>query len=103
MPPELARIHDVFHVSMLRRYRSDPSYVVQLEEIEVNANLTYEERPIEILDRGDKELRNKCIPLVKVLWRNHGIEEAMWEAEKDMRAQYPHLFLTGKFRGRNFL
>ncbi|KAK5832718.1 hypothetical protein PVK06_016521 [Gossypium arboreum] len=102
LPPELDRIHDVFHVSMLRRYRSDPSHVVPMEEIEVRTDLTFEEEPIQILDREVKVLRRKSVPLVKVLWRNHGREEATWESEETMRQQYPQLFGSGKFRGRNF-
>ncbi|KAL0405616.1 UNVERIFIED_CONTAM: hypothetical protein Slati_3875500, partial [Sesamum latifolium] len=62
LPVELSQIHDVFHVSMLRRYRSDPSHVVRDPEIEVSENLTYIEEPIEILDRTVKKLRNKDIP-----------------------------------------
>ena len=76
LPPDLEKIHNVFHVSMLRRYRSDPSHVVSSETIELRPNLTYEEELIEILAREVKELRNKKIPLVKVLWRNHKTEEA---------------------------
>ncbi|KAK5772889.1 hypothetical protein PVK06_049191 [Gossypium arboreum] len=102
LPPELDRIHDVFHVFMLRRYRSDPSHVVPVEEIEVRTDLTFEEEPIQILDREVKVLRRKLVLLVKILWRNHGREEATWESEEIMRQQYPHLFGSGKFRGRNF-
>ena len=76
LPPDLEKIHNVFHVSMLRRYRSDPSHVVSSETIELRPDLTYEEEPVEILAREVKELRNKKIPLVKVLWRNHRTEEA---------------------------
>nr|XP_009597380.1 uncharacterized protein LOC104093357 [Nicotiana tomentosiformis] len=92
LPPELDKIHNVFHVSMLRRYRSDPSHVLPIEFIEVNPDLTYGEEPIQILARELKELRNKSIPLVKVLWKNHSGEEATWEREEDMRIQYPNLF-----------
>ena len=74
LPPDLEKIHNLFHVSMLRRYRSDPSHVVSTETIERRPNLTYEEEPVEILTREVKELRNKKIPLVKVLWRNHKTE-----------------------------
>ena len=76
LPPELEKIHNVFHVSMLKRYRSDPSHVVSSEIIELYPDLTYEEEPVEILAQEVKELRNKRIPLVKVLWRNHKTEEA---------------------------
>ena len=92
LPPELEKIHSVFHVSMLRRYRSDPSHVLSSETIELRPDLTYEEEPVEILAREVKELRNKKIPLVKVLWRNHKTEEATWESEETMRQQYPQLF-----------
>ncbi|KAK5775622.1 hypothetical protein PVK06_043535 [Gossypium arboreum] len=46
LPPELDRIHDVFHVSMLRRYHSDPAHVVPVAEIEVQTDLTFEEEPV---------------------------------------------------------
>ncbi|KAA3459053.1 DNA/RNA polymerases superfamily protein [Gossypium australe] len=92
LPAELSQIHDVFHVSMLRRYRSDPSHVVPVEEIEVSPDLSFEEEPVRILDRDVKVLRRKSVPLVKVLWQNHGTEEATWEPEDVMRQQYPQLF-----------
>ncbi|KAL5767474.1 hypothetical protein ACOSQ2_014257 [Xanthoceras sorbifolium] len=92
LPPELEKIHNVFHVSMLRKYRSDPSHRVQAESIEIRPDLSYEEEPVQILDRKIKELRNKRVPLVKVLWRNHKVEEATWESEETMRQQYPQLF-----------
>ena len=76
LPSDLEKIHNVFHVSMLRRYMSDPSHVVSSETIELRLDLTYEEEPVEILAREVKELQNKKIPLVKVLWRNHKTEEA---------------------------
>ncbi len=82
---ELDKIHNVFRVSMLRRYRSDPSHVIAAEEIVVQPYLTYEEEPVTILDREIKQLRNKQIPLVKVLWRHHNTEEATWEREEMMR------------------
>ena len=92
LPPDLEKIHNVFPVSMLRRYRSDPSHVVSSETIELRPDLTYEEEPVEILAREVKELRNKKILLVKVLWRNHKTKEATWESEEMMRQQYPQLF-----------
>ena len=103
LPPESEKIHNVFHVSMLRRYRSDPPHVVSLETIELRAELTYEEEPVEILARGAKEFRNKKILLIKELWINHKTEEAKWESEEVMRHQYPQLFNKGNFEDEIFL
>ena len=70
LPESLARIHNVFHVSMLRKCLVDPSQVANVETLPVKDDLSYEEQPIQILDRKTKVLRNKSIPLVKVLWRS---------------------------------
>ncbi|XP_073042028.1 uncharacterized protein [Primulina eburnea] len=92
LPPALSGVHDVFHVSMLRKYHPDPSHVLPPDEVELDQNLSYIERPIQILDRKDKQLRNKLIPLVKVQWNRHGVEEETWELEDKMRQKYPELF-----------
>ncbi|XP_016743069.1 uncharacterized protein [Gossypium hirsutum] len=76
LPPKLDCIHDVFHVSMLKRYLSDPSHVVSIEEIEVRLHLTFEEVPVQILNRDIMVLKRKSILLVNVLWWNHNIEKA---------------------------
>ena len=92
LPSELSTVHNVFHVSMLKKYVPDPSHVIEHEPIQVHEDLTYEEKPMQILAREEKTLRNKTIPLVKVLWRNHKIEEDTWECEDEMRKNYPFLF-----------
>ena len=89
---ELARVHNVLHISTLRKYISDPSHVLEEPEIELRDDLSYEEQPVQILGREEKELRNKTISLVKVLRRNHLAEEATWEREDQIRSQYLHLF-----------
>ena len=103
LPPNLEKIHNVFHVSMLRRYRSDSPHVVSSETIEMRLDLTYEEEPLKILAHEVKELQNKKVPLVKVLWRNHKTEEATWESEETMQQQYPQLFNEGNFEDKIFL
>ncbi|KAL0378600.1 UNVERIFIED_CONTAM: Retrovirus-related Pol polyprotein from transposon [Sesamum radiatum] len=92
LPMELSQIHDVFHVSMLRRYRSDPSHVIHEPEIEISEELAYVEEPTEILDRSIRKLRNKEIPMVKVRWTHHSPREATWEVEAHMKEKYPYLF-----------
>jgi len=93
LPTELSKIHDVFHVSLLRKYIPNPTHVLETQPIQVNEDLSYEEEPVQILDRKEQVLRTKTIPLVKVLWRNHQVEEATWESEEQMKIKYPHLFL----------
>lgn len=76
LPPKLDKIHNVFHVSMLRRYHTDPSHVLPIKSIEVNQDLTYNEEPILIQAREIKQLKNKRISLLKLLWRNHSWKKA---------------------------
>jgi hypothetical protein len=96
LPPELANIHDVFHVSMLRKYMLDLSHVIRHELFHLQGDLVYKEVSMKVLDRKVQELRTKSIPLVKVLWRNHEIEEASWELEDEIRKNYPSLFDENK-------
>ena len=74
LPAQLSEVHDVFHVSMLRKCLSDATPVVNLEDIEVQDGVTYKEQPVRILDTKEKVFRNKIIRLVKVLWLHHGVE-----------------------------
>ena len=92
LPPALSAVHNVFHVSALRKYIPDETHVLSYENLELDSDLSFEDQPVQILDRKDKVLRNKTIPLVKVLWRNSKVEEATWELESDMISQYPELF-----------
>ncbi|XP_069154428.1 uncharacterized protein [Solanum lycopersicum] len=77
---------------VLQRCLGDPTSILPVEGLGVGENLSYKEVPVEILDRQVKHLRNKEVATVKVLWRNHLVERATWEAEADMRSRYSHLF-----------
>nr|XP_009771406.1 PREDICTED: uncharacterized protein LOC104221943 [Nicotiana sylvestris] len=92
LPPELSFIHPVFHVSMLRKYIPDSTHMIEAPIIPLNEKLSYEEESMAIVDRQIRKLRSKEIVFVKVLWRNHTVEETTWVVEKDMQAKYPHLF-----------
>ena len=92
LPPSMSDVHEVFHVSMLRRYTPVPSHVVDWGEIEVDTDGTFEEGPVRIMDSRDQVLRCKTVRLVKVLWKDREVEEATWEGEDTMRATYPFLF-----------
>ena len=77
---------------MLRKYISDPSYVLNYKPLKIKDNLSYEEVSIQILDQKDQVLHTKTISLVKVLWKNHIVEDASWEWEDEMKSNYPELF-----------
>ena len=96
LPPNLSNLHDVFHVSQLRKYVPDPSHVVQMDDVQVWDNLTVETKPIRIADREMKVLRGKEIELVKVVWLGAAGESMTWELESKMRDSYPELFDSGK-------
>ncbi|XP_073121065.1 uncharacterized protein [Henckelia pumila] len=93
LPPYIFSIHDVFQVSLLREYMADKSHILHPIEVRLNQDLFYVKRPFRILDRKDKVLLNKRIPLVMVLWQRRGTEEATWELESRMRAEDLELFL----------
>ena len=71
LPLKMAQIHDLFHVSMLRRYRYDPVHILKHQEVEITNDLSYIKEPIKIIGYKIKQLWNREIPLVKVLRRNH--------------------------------
>ena len=94
LPSELESVHPVFHVSMLRKCIGDPTRVVPTDDVQITEDLSYEEIPVAILDRQIRNLRNKEVASVKVLWRSKNVEEMTWESEEEMKSKYPHLFQT---------
>ena len=78
LPNELASVHPVFHVSMLKKCIGDPERILPIEGLGVKDNLSYEDFPIQILESQVKRLRNKEVVSVKVLWKNHLVEGATW-------------------------
>ena len=81
-------VHEVFHVSMLRKYTPNPSHVVDWGQIEIDTDGTFEEGPVCIVDSRDRVLRCKTVGLVRVLLQHCGVVESTWEREDTMRATY---------------
>jgi hypothetical protein len=92
LPPAMSGLHDVFHVSQLKKYIPDPFQPVELYSIDLRSDLTFQPEPERIVDRDIKSLRNKEIPIVKVIWKGSPDGEATWELESEMLDQYPYLF-----------
>ena len=91
LPDELSRIHDIFHISVLKKYLIDPSHVLEPPPLELREDLSLPVQPVTILDQQVRKLRSKKISLVKILWRSDQVEEETWELEEAMRRQHPQL------------
>src|SRR3954464_6869498 len=76
LPPKLSDVHDVFHISQLRKCVSPPVKRVDVKDLEMAQDLTYEEKPVRILDEMERTTRSKVIRFYKVLWEHHSEEEA---------------------------
>lgn len=77
---------------MLKKYESEPSHVINFESIQMQQDLSYEERPLAILETKEKALHNRIVRLVKVLWEHHDQMESTWETTDEVKKKYPHLF-----------
>ena len=92
----MSGVHNVFHVSMLRKYLRDPEHKIDVESIRIEKDLTVKCHPVRILDSSERVMRRKTIKFVRVLWTNQTEREATWELEEQMRKEYPKLFETGE-------
>ncbi|WVZ83583.1 hypothetical protein U9M48_030715 [Paspalum notatum var. saurae] len=92
LPESMRDIHDVFHVSQLRKCLKVPDQQINLTAEELQPDLVYQERPIKILDTVARKTRTTTTKICRVLWSRHGEEEATWEREDALRKEHPHLF-----------
>jgi hypothetical protein len=92
LPPQLSDVHDVFLVSQLKKCLGVLDEQLPMEELDLGGDLTYSERPVKILDTAERVTRNKVITMCKVQWSHHTEDEATWEHEEELRADYPELF-----------
>jgi hypothetical protein len=92
LPLQLSDVHDVFHVSQLKKCLRVPEEQLTMEVLNLGGDLTYSERPVKILDAAERVTHNKIIKMCKVQWSHHTEDEATWEHEEELRADYPELF-----------
>jgi hypothetical protein len=89
LPPLLAGVHDIFHISQLKKCLQPPVDIVLPKVAPLNTDLTYPERLIKILDQKSRVTRRKTIKFYKIQWRNHMEEEATWESEDFLCSRHP--------------
>ena len=89
LPPEMSAIFDVFHVSQLKRCLRIPEEAIAPTNIELQSDLTYEEKPIRVLEEMERVTQSKVIKFYKVVWNNHSEQDATWEQEDYLHEVYP--------------
>ena len=94
LPTSLGGVHDVFHVSQLRRYIPDPSHALDYSDLHGEPDHTFVEHPVRILDRRVKQLRSRIVPMFLVQWARRSPEEATWETEESLRTSYGEMVDT---------
>jgi hypothetical protein len=92
LPESLSGVHDVFHVSQLKKCLHVPKEQIPLEELTIKEDLTYEEFPVKILEIAERVTRSRVIKICKVQWNRYSEAEATWEREDELRKSYPQLF-----------
>jgi hypothetical protein len=94
LPPNLSGVHDMFHVSQLKKCLRVPEEQAPLEGLDVQEDLTYTKHPVKILETTERVIRNKKIKMCRVQWSHHAEDEATWEREDELRKTYPDLFAS---------
>jgi hypothetical protein len=94
LPPNLSGVHDVFHVSQLKKCLRVLEEQAPIEGLDVQEDLTYTEHPVKILETSERVTRNKKIKMCHVQWSHHIEDEATWEREDELRKTYPDLFAS---------
>jgi hypothetical protein len=92
LPEEMSDVHNVFHVSQLRKCLRVPEEQVVQDTIDLQDDLRYQEVPVKILDTVTRKTRTSTVKLCRVQWSRHSEAEATWEREEALRAEFPHLF-----------
>jgi hypothetical protein len=87
----LSAVHNVFHVSQLKKCLRVPIEAVEIEGLPLQLDLSYEEHPVKILDEKERVIRNNVVKFYKVQWQHHSEDEATWELEIYIVKHYPHL------------
>jgi hypothetical protein len=92
LPPQLLDVHNIFHVSQLKKCLRVPIEQLPMEDLDAKEDLSYQEYPVKILETSKRVTRNKKIKMCKVQWSQHTEEEATWEREEELEAEFPSFF-----------
>ena len=94
LPAQLSTVHNIFHVSQLRKCLRVPNKVIDIEKLQVEPDLVYPKHPVKIVDHKTRVTRNQTSNFYKVQWSNHSEREATWETEEFIQSNCPGLLQT---------
>jgi hypothetical protein len=92
LPPQLLDVHDMFHVSQLKKCLCVHEEQIPMEDLDAKEDLSYQEYPVKILETSDRVTWNKRVKMCKVQWSHHTKEEATWEREEELKVEFPSFF-----------
>jgi hypothetical protein len=81
LPETLSVVHNVFHVSQLKKCHWVPDRTIEVTDVSLEPDLTYSEHPIRVLDQKDRITRRKTLKFYKIQWNQHSEDEATWETQ----------------------
>jgi hypothetical protein len=81
LPETLFAVHNVFHVSQLKKCLRVPDQTIEVTDVALKPHLTYSEHPIRVLDQKDRITRRKTLKFYKIQWNQHSEDEATWETQ----------------------
>jgi hypothetical protein len=103
LPPQLSDVHDMFHVSQLKKCLHVPEEQIPMEDLDAKEDLSYQEYPVKMLETSEGVTRKKKIKMCKVQWTHHTEKEATWEREEELKAEFPSFLSTVQILGARFI
>jgi hypothetical protein len=92
-------VHDVFHVSQLKKCLCVHEEQLPMEDLDAKEDLSYQEYRVKILETSERVIQNKMIKMCKVQWSHHTKEEATWDREEELKAEFPSFFYLSEYQG----
>jgi hypothetical protein len=94
LPETLSAVHNVFHVSQLKKCLRLPDQTIDVVDVTLEPDLTYSEHPIRVLDQKDRVTRKRTLKFYKVQWNQHTEDEATWETQDFLEKNFPRFLAS---------
>jgi hypothetical protein len=94
IPETLSAVHNVFHVSQLKKCLWVPDRTIDVTDVTLEPDLTYSEHPIQVLDQKDRITRRRVLKFYKIHWNQHTEDEATWETQDFLEKNFPGFLVS---------